>query len=228
MDYIFEAFLGAFGLILSLDQEIFSIALLSLRVAASAVVFATLFGVPLAYVVATREFPGKAVVLTIFNTLMALPTVLVGLFCYAFFSRRGPLGFLDLLFTPTGMVIGDIILALPLVVALTIAAVKAVDPRVRLTALALGATSYQVSWTVLLEARYALMSALINAFGRVVAEVGAAMMLGGNIRGYTRTLTTAVALEASKGEFAFAMALGLLLLILALLANLLLRRLQEV
>jgi tungstate transport system permease protein len=228
MDYIIDAFRGAFWLILSLDREIFSIALLSLRVAGTATVFATLIGVPLAYVIATRDFPGKRTVLTIFNTLMAVPTVLVGLFCYAFFSRRGPLGFLDLLFTPTGMVIGDLILALPLIVALTIAAVNAVDPRARLTALALGATSRQTSWTVLLDARYALMAAVLNGFGRVVAEVGAAMMLGGNIRGYTRTLTTAVALETSKGEFAFAMALGLILLTLALMVNLLLRRLQEV
>jgi tungstate transport system permease protein len=228
MDYIIDAFLGAFWLILSLDREIFSIALLSLWVAGTATVFATLIGVPLAYVIATRDFPGKRTVLTIFNTLMAVPTVLVGLFCYAFFSRRGPLGFLDLLFTPTGMVIGDLILALPLIVALTIAAVNAVDPRARLTALALGATSRQTSWTVLLDARYALMAAVLNGFGRVVAEVGAAMMLGGNIRGYTRTLTTAIALETSKGEFAFAMALGLILLTLALMVNLLLRRLQEV
>lgn len=228
MDYILEAFRGAFWLLLSLDRDVYSIALLSLRVAGSAAVCATLIGVPLAYLIATRDFPGKAAVLTLFNTLMALPTVLVGLFGYACFSRRGPLGFLELLFTPTGMIIGDIILAFPLVVALTIAAVKAVDARVRLTALSLGATSYQAAWTVLLEARYALMSALINAFGRVVAEVGAAMMLGGNIRGYTRTLTTAVALETSKGEFAFAMALGLILLTLALLVNLLLRCLQEV
>jgi tungstate transport system permease protein len=228
MDYIIDAFLSAFWLILSLDREVFSIALLSLRVAGTAIVFATLLGVPLAYVIATRDFPGKRTVLTIFNTLMAVPTVVVGLFCYAFFSRRGPLGFLDLLFTPTGMVIGDLIIALPLVVALTIAAVNAVDPRARITALALGATSRQTAWTVLLDVRYALMAAVLNGFGRVVSEVGAAMMLGGNIRGYTRTLTTAIALETSKGEFAFAMALGLILLTLALMVNLLLRRLQEV
>jgi tungstate transport system permease protein len=228
MDYIVDAFLGAFWLILSLDREIYSITLLSLWVAGTATVIATLIGVPLAYAIATRDFLGKRAVLTLSNTLMALPTVVVGLFCYAFFSRRGPLGFLDLLFTPTGMVIGDAILAFPLIVGLTIAAVHAVDPRARLTALALGATSRQTSWAVLLDARYALMAAVINGFGRIVAEVGAAMMLGGNIRGYTRTLTTAIALETSKGEFAFAMALGLLLLTLALLVNLLLRCLQEV
>lgn len=227
MDYILDAFLGALRLILSLDREVFSIALLSLRVAGTATVCATLMGVPLAYVIATRNFAGKSAVLTLFNTLMALPTVMVGLLCYSFLSRRGPLGFLDLLFTPTGIVIGDVILAFPLIVALTIAAVSAVDPRARLAALALGATARQASWTVLREARYALMAAVINGFGRVVAEVGAATMLGGNIRGYTRTLTTAIALETSKGEFAFAMALGLILLTLALAVNLLFRHLQE-
>jgi tungstate transport system permease protein len=228
MDYIVEAFRGAIRLILSLDREIFTIALLSLQIAGTATLFATVLGVPLAYAIATRDFLGKRLVLTLFNTLLALPTVVVGLFCYAFLSRRGPLGFLDLLFTPSGMIIGDIILALPLVVALTIAAVNAVDPRVRLTARALGATSRQTSWTIFHDARYALMAAVINGFGRVLAEVGAATMLGGNIRGYTRTLTTAIALETSKGEFAFAMALGLILLTLALIVNLFLRRLQEV
>ncbi|ETX07472.1 MAG: ABC transporter permease [Candidatus Entotheonella gemina] len=228
MDYIIEAFVGAFRLILTLDREILTIALFSLQMAGTATVLATVIGVPLAYGIATRNFPGKRTVLTLFNTLMALPTVVVGLFCYAFLSRRGPLGFLDLLFTPSGMIIGDLILALPLVVALTIAAVNAVDPRVQLTARALGATSRQTSWTVLLDARYALVAAVLNGFGRVIAEVGAATMLGGNIRGYTRTLTTAIALETSKGEFAFAMALGLILLTLALIVNLLLRRLQEV
>jgi tungstate transport system permease protein len=228
MDYIVEAFRGAIRLILSQDREIFTIALLSLQIAGTATLFATVLGVPLAYAIATRDFLGKRLVLTLFNTLLALPTVVVGLFCYAFLSRRGPLGFLDLLFTPSGMIIGDIILALPLVVALTIAAVNAVDPRVSLTARALGATSRQTSWTIFHDARYALMAAVINGFGRVLAEVGAATMLGGNIRGYTRTLTTAIALETSKGEFAFAMALGLILLTLALIVNLFLRRLQEV
>jgi len=226
MTYLTEAFTGAFHLIFSLDREIFSIALLSLRVAGTATVMATLLGVPLAYVIATRDFFGKSALLTIFNTLMALPTVVIGLFTYSFLSRKGPLGFLDLLFTPTGIIIGDVILAFPLIVGLTVAAVNAVDDRARLTAMSLGATSRQTSWTVLLEARFALMAAVINGFGRVIAEVGSAMMLGGNIRGYTRTLTTAIALETSKGEFAFGMALGLILLTVALSVNLLFRRFQ--
>ncbi len=210
-----------------MDREIFTITLLSLRVAATATVLAAVTGIPLAYYVATREFRGKAALITVFNTLMALPTVVVGLFCYSFLSRKGPLGFLDLLFTPSGIILGDVILAFPLIVGLTIAAVNAVDQRAGLTALSLGASGRQASLTVLAEARFALIAAIVNGFGRVVAEVGSAMMLGGNIRGYTRTITTAIALETSKGEFAFGMALGIILLTLAFTVNILFRRLQR-
>ena len=228
MEYLAEAITGALQLIISLDREVFTITLLSLRVAVSATIIAAVLGIPLAYFVATREFRGKGVLITVFNTLMALPTVVVGLFCYSFLSRKGPLGFLDLLFTPSGIILGDVILAFPLIVGLTIAAVNSVDPRAKITAASLGASPRQVSWTILAEARFGLMAALFNGFGRVVAEVGSAMMLGGNIRGYTRTITTAIALETSKGEFAFGMALGMILLTLALSVNLLFRRLQSV
>lgn len=227
MENLIGAFAEALKLIVSFDSEVLTIALLSLRVAGTATLLAAVFGIPLAYAIATRDFPFKGSVLTAFNTLMALPTVIVGLFCYSFLSRKGPLGFLDLLFTPSGIIIGDLILAFPLVVALTVAAVDSVDERARLTAMNLGASGTQVVFTVLMEARYALTAAIINGFGRVIAEVGSAMMLGGNIRGYTRTMTTAIALETSKGEFAFAMALGLLLLILALMINLIFRQLQK-
>jgi tungstate transport system permease protein len=226
MEYIFDAITGAFRLIFSLDSEVFTIVLLSLRVALSATLVAAVLGIPFAYFVATREFRGKGSLITLFNTLMALPTVVVGLFCYSFLSRKGPLGFLDLLFTPSGIILGDIILAFPLIVGLTIAAVHSVDPRAKITAMSLGASPKQVSLTVLEEARFGLMAALFNGFGRVVAEVGSAMMLGGNIRGYTRTITTAIALETSKGEFAFGMALGIILLTLALTVNLTFRKLQ--
>jgi len=226
MEYILEAIGGAFALILTFDSEVVTITLLSLRVAVTATILAAMLGVPLAYMVATREFVGKGALLTVFNTLMALPTVVVGLFCYSFLSRKGPLGFLDLLFTPSGIILGDVILALPLIVGLTIAAVHSVDPRARMTAISLGASPRQASLTILAEARFGLMAALFNGFGRVVAEVGSAMMLGGNIRGYTRTLTTAIALETSKGEFAFGMALGIILLVVALSVNLAFRNLQ--
>ncbi|MFV2081558.1 MAG: ABC transporter permease [bacterium] len=228
MEYLIGALTEALKLIVSFDSEVLSIAFLSLRVAGTATLLAAIFGIPLAYTVATRDFPGKGAVLTLFNTLMALPTVLVGLLGYSFLSRKGPLGFLDLLFTPSGIIIGDLILAFPLIVALTVAAVNSVDERARITAMNLGASRLQVTLTVLMEARYALTAAVINGFGRVIAEVGSAMMLGGNIRGYTRTMTTAIALETSKGEFSLAMALGLLLLILALSINLLFRLLQRV
>jgi tungstate transport system permease protein len=226
MDYIFQAISGAFDLIFSFDPEVYTIVWLSLRVALSATLVAAVLGIPLAYLVATREFRGKGSLITLFNTLMALPTVVVGLFTYSFLSRKGPLGFLDLLFTPTGIILGDIILAFPLIVGLTIAAVQSVDPRASVTAMSLGASGRQASLTILREARFGLMAALFNGFGRVVAEVGSAMMLGGNIRGFTRTITTAIALETSKGEFAFGMALGIILLILALTVNLAFRRLQ--
>ncbi len=227
MGYIIEALIGAFRLVFSLNPEVMSIALLSLKVALSATFVAALLGIPLAYLVTTREFTGKGTLITLFNTLMALPTVVVGLFVYSFLSRKGPLGFLDLLFTPTGIILGDIILAFPLIVGLTIAAVNSVDSRARVTAMSLGASLRRVSITIPMEARFGLMAALFNGFGRVVAEVGSAMMLGGNIRGYTRTLTTAVALETGKGEFAFAMALGIILLAVAFTVNMLFRRFQR-
>lgn len=228
MDYLIGALAEALKLIISLDREVLSIAFLSLRVAGTATLLAAVLGIPLAYTIATRDFPLREAVLTIFNTLMALPTVLVGLLCYSFLSRKGPLGFMDLLFTPSGIIIGDLILAFPLVVALTVAAVDSVDERARLTAMNLGASGIQVVFTVLMEARYALVAAVINGFGRVIAEVGSAMMLGGNIRGYTRTMTTAIALETSKGDFSLAIALGLLLLGLALSINLVFRRFQRI
>ena len=160
------------------------------------------------------------------NALLGLPTVVVGLVAYAFLSRRGLLGGLGLLFTPEGVIVGLVILATPIVAAFVLAALKDMDPRVRLTALTLGAGSFRTAWTVLAEARYGVMAAVVAAFGRVVAEVGIAMMLGGNIRGYTRTLTTAIALETARGEFGFGIALGVILMALVVALNVMLRFLQ--
>jgi len=165
--------------------------------------------------------------ITFFNTLLSFPTVVVGLLVFAFISRQGPLGFLGILFSPTAMIIGQFILAIPIITALTIAAVQGVDRRVRLTALTLGANRMQTSITVLNEARFALMAAIIAGFGRIVGEVGAAIMLGGNIRHYTRTITTAIALETSKGEFGFAIALGIILMIVSFAVNILFRYFQQ-
>ena len=228
MDFIVEGFSEALILILSLDREVFSITFLSLSISTVATFLASLVGVPLGFAVGTTNFPGRRMVITFFNTMLSLPTVVVGLFVFSFISRQGPLGFLGLLFTPTAMVIGQFILAIPIITALTISAVQGVDRRVRPTALTLGANRLQTSITVLTEVRFALMAAIIAGFGRIIGEVGSAIMLGGNIRNYTRTITTAIALETSKGEFGFAIALGIILMIVAFSVNILFRYFQQI
>jgi tungstate transport system permease protein len=226
MDYIFAGFFKACGLIFSLDREVLGIALLSLRVSAMATFLASVAGIPIGFIIGTEVFFGKRILITLFNTLMAFPTVVVGLLLYTLISRQGPLGTLGLLFTPWAMVIGQFILATPIIVALTISATQGIDPRVRLTALSMGANRFQSAWTVLSEARFALISAVIAGFGRVITEVGCALMVGGNIRGYTRTMTTAIALETAKGEFAFSLALGFILLMVAFCVNIFFHWLQ--
>jgi len=210
-----------------LNADVFEVVLFTIKVSFWGTLLSGLVGVPLGFIIAIREFPGKGIVRTTLNTLMALPTVLVGLTVYAFISRQGPLGQWGLLFSPTAVVIGQCVLATPLITALTLSATQSVDPRVGLTARTLGANPGQEAFIILREARFALMAGIIAGFGRVIAEVGAAMMLGGNIRGYTRTMTTAIALESSKGEFGFGLALGFILMALALFINFLLGYFQE-
>ena len=226
MEYIVEGIWQALRLIFSLDSEIFSIVLLSLKVSTIATFLSSLAGVPVGFIIGTSEFRGKKLLVTIFNTLMAFPTVVVGLLVYSFISRQGPLGPMGLLFTPQAMVVGQLILATPIIVALTISATQGVDRRVKLTAMTLGAGPLRTATAILSEVRFALMAAVIAGFGRVIAEVGCAMMVGGNIRGYTRTMTTAIALETAKGEFGFGIALGLILLVVAFSVNILLHWLQ--
>lgn len=227
MGYLAEGFAEALRLIVHMDPEVWGITLVSFKVAAASTIIATILGVPLGFSVASREFRGKGFVITVLNTLLALPTVVVGLSVYAFLSRRGPLGSLGLLFTPTAMVIGQSILALPITAALSLAAVQHLDPRVRETALTLGATAGQAARAVLREGRFAILAAVIAAFGRVFAEVGVSMMLGGNIRFYTRNIPTAIALETGRGEFPLAIALGLILLAVAFGVNLVFQCLQR-
>jgi tungstate transport system permease protein len=225
-----EFFLGglvtAFQRLLSLDPEVLIIAWTSLRVSLVAAGFAAISGVPLGFLIASCPFPGKGFVCVLFNTLMALPTVVAGLLVYGFLCHRGPLGFLSLLYTPTAMIIAQWVLSFPILVALSISATNSLDQRVRPTALTLGATARQATWTLIREARYAVAAAVAAGFARVITEVGAAMVVGGNIRGYTRTLTTAIALETAKGEFSLCMALGIILLILAFGVNGTLHHLQ--
>jgi tungstate transport system permease protein len=217
----------AFALIASLDREVVSAVATSLSVALWSILFATLAGVPAGVAIGVTEFPGKRLIITLLNTLMALPTVVVGLAVYGMISRQGPFGELGLLFTPKAMIIGQTILAIPIVANYTLGAVKGADPRIVPTALTLGAGHIQSIRQLVQELRFGIMAAVIAGFGRVVAEVGVAMMLGGNIRGYTRTMTTAIAMETGKGEFALGLALGLILMGVALLVNLFLNILQQ-
>lgn len=227
MDFILESFRTSLSLILSLDREVFSAVSTSVSVAAWSIVFASLIGIPLGLTIAISDFPLKRWVLTMLNTLMAMPTVVVGLVVYGIISRQGPLGELGLLFTPTAMVIGQTVLALPIVANYTLSAVKGSDDRILATALTLGASPLQSVFQLIREIRFGIMAAIIAGFGRVISEVGVAMMLGGNIREYSRTITTAIALETSKGEFAFGLALGIILMAVALIVNLILNIMQQ-
>ena len=199
---------------------------ISLKVACIATVICMAIGVPLGFELAQHEFRGKRVVLIILNTLLSLPTVVVGLFVYTAICRRSPLGSMGMLFTTSAIVLGQVVLALPIMVALTHSAVVAVEKAERETAVTLGARGFMVTRTILVEARFGIMAAVAITFGRLVGEVGISMMLGGNIEGYTRTMTTAIALETSKGEFAYGLQLGLILLIIALLVNVVIRYFQ--
>ena len=212
MDFLFDSFSSALLLVLSMDRELVSIVAVSLRVSGSATLLAALVGVPLGFAVAFSSFRGKELLITFFNTLLALPTVVIGLFLYGLISRRGILGELELLYTQTAMVMGQTLLIVPVVVTFTIAAVSRIDSRYRKTAMTLGASRLQTAMVVMREARFGIAAAIIAAFGRVIAEVGIGMMLGGNARGFTRNMTTAMALEYDKGEFTLAVALGLILM----------------
>ncbi len=227
MDYLTQSFNTALSLIISLDSEVVSTVWTSLSVSLLAIIVAAVIGVPIGLLVALRNFYGKRLVLTLLNTLMALPTVVVGLVVYGLLSRQGPFGNMGLLFTPAAMMIGQTVLATPIVANYTLGAVTAADSRILPTILTLGASPLQGLLQLLLEIRFGIVAAIAAGFGRIVAEVGVAMMLGGNIRGYTRTMTTSIALETSKGEFAFALALGIILMSVALLVNLFLNSLQQ-
>ena len=227
MDYLRDAIAAALRLIFSLDRDVYLVAWTSLKVSVCACVLASIAGVPLGMAVALNRFRGKRLVLLALNTCMALPTVVVGLFLYALLGRRGPLGSLGLLFTPAGIVLGEFVLALPIVANLTVSAVRGLDPRLVLTCRSLGASPWLQARVILSEARFAVTAAIVAGFGRVIAEVGVAMMLGGNIKGFTRTMTTAIALETSKGEFELGLALGIILLLAAFGVNVALHLLQQ-
>ncbi len=216
---LLDSFLSGMSMIMGGDAALWSIVFLSLRCTGLACAAASLLGIPLAFALANYTFPGKRVTVLTLNTLQALPTVVVGLFLYVFISRRGIFGAFDLLYSPWAITIGQFILILPLVTMFVLAALSRLDSRYRETALTLGASGRQAAFTVMREARFAIVAALCAAFGRGIAEVGVSMMLGGNIKGYTRTMTTAMALEYDKGEFTLALALGVVLLMVSFSLN---------
>jgi tungstate transport system permease protein len=216
----------AFTLLITGDPALWTIISISFSVSLRAVLISAPPAFLLAFVLANARFRGRRALISTFNSLLALPAVVVGLTVYMLLSRNGPLGDLKLLFTQTGMVIGQIILCFPLLVAISHSALQAADRRAWETAVTLGARPWQGMLTVMYEVRYGLIAALIAAFGRVIAEVGASMMIGGNILNYTRNITTAIALETSKGAFAQGIALGIILLLAALLLNVSLTAMQ--
>lgn len=218
---LLDSLQSAYILFISFDPELFEIVGVSLRVSFVATLIAAIIGIPGGFVIAHNQFPWKRMVLTCLNTLLALPTVVIGLVVYSFISRRGILGPLELLYTQKAIVIGQVILIVPVIMTLTIAAISRIDKRYRMTALTLGASTSQMALVILKEARYGIAAAVIAAFGRVIAEVGISMMLGGNAKGFTRTMTTAMALEYDKGEFVLAVALGITLMGFAFFINML-------
>ncbi|MFH1293639.1 MAG: ABC transporter permease [Pseudomonadota bacterium] len=226
MDFLTDSFLSALLLIWSRDPELLLIIQVSLKVSGTSTLIASVVGVPAGFFIAFRTFPGKRLLITVLNTLLALPTVVVGLFVYAFLARRGIFGTLDLLYTQKAMIIGQVILIVPIVTTFTISAISRIDDSYRKTALTLGANILQTAWVIVREARFGIVASIILAFGRVIAEVGISMMLGGNAKGFTRTMTTAMALEYDKGEFVLSVALGLVLLIISFGVNVCLNYIQ--
>ncbi len=227
MGYFSDSIAAAITLILSWDHDIYSIVFTSVSISLLAALIAASLAVPAGITMALHNFRGKQFVQHILNTLMAMPTVVIGLLLYGLFSRLGPLGSLELLYTPTAVIIAEAILIAPIIMNLTITAVTSADKRLVPTLQSLGARPLSMAIHVAKHTRFAILAAIIAGFGRAIGEVGAAMMLGGNIAGFTRTMTTAIALETSKGEFELGLALGILLLIIAFIVNFLLTWLQS-
>jgi len=227
MQVLIDGLVTAIQLLLSGHPETYSAVAATLTVSSYAMLASLSIGIPLGFLLGYYDFPGKRAIRTLVDTCLAFPTVLIGLLVYAFISRRGPLGEFGLLFSLTAIAIGQTILALPVVIALTATAMESLDRQLRLTLLTLGARGRQLLWTSIWEARYGVLAATMNAYGRVLTEVGISMMVGGNIKWHTRTITTAIALETGKGEFAMGIALGLVLMSIAFLVNLALAVLRK-
>jgi tungstate transport system permease protein len=224
--HLADAIQHAFALLFSGDATLWQIIWVSLKTSVLALIIATPVAVAAGYAIATRSFKGRRVVIWLTQATLSLPTVLIGLLLYLMLTRQGPLGGLQWLFSQPAIIAGQVVIALPVLIAFTFAAVQAADPRLAETAITLGASRWRVMLTVLHEARFGVMAAVIQGYGRVISEVGCAIMVGGNIAGETRTITTAIALETSKGEFAQGIALGIVLIAIALAINALMVLLQ--
>jgi tungstate transport system permease protein len=227
LELIWQGIVKAVELVFGLDAEIWEITWLSLKISGSAAFISLLLGVPLGIALALMRFPGRNTTVALINTGMGLPPVVVGLFVSIFLWRSGPLGFMELIYSPAAMVIAQVIIAFPIVAGLSLASFQALDPKLALQLLGIGASKPQLLWLLCKEARLPLLAAVMAGFGGVISEVGASMMVGGNIRGQTRVLTTATVLETGKGNFDIAIALGLILLALTFAINFFLTRIQQ-
>ena len=227
MELILEGIKRAFILLFTFDPEVMSITFLSLKISGAATFISLLIGISVGTAVALSTFPGKKIVVSLINTGMGLPPVVVGLFVSIFLWRNGPLGFLGILYTPLAMIIAQAIIATPIVMGITVAAMQQLPKKLRLQILALGASRVQMVWMLIKEARLPLLAAVMAGFGGVISEIGASIMVGGNIKGYSRVLTTATVMETGRGNFEVAIALSIILLLLAYTINLILTHIQQ-
>ena len=227
MELIVQGIIKAFELIISFDPEVLGITWLSLKISGTATFISLFIGISIGTAVALTNFYGKRLVISLINTGMGLPPVVVGLFVTIMIWRNGPLGFLEILYTPSAMIIAQAIIATPIVMGISLAAIQNLPPNLRLQILSLGASRLQMVWVLIKEARLPLLAAIMAGFGGVISEVGASIMVGGNIKGYSRVLTTATVMEPGKGNFDIAIALGIILLLLAFFVNLILTQIQQ-
>lgn len=219
MDFLAEGFINAFILLFQWHDETYDAVFTTIQVTSFSILLSLIIGLPSGFALSYYTFPGKKHIRAVVDTLLALPTVVVGLLVYAFITQKGPLGNYNLLFEKSGIVIGQVILILPLVVSLSASGIESLDERLRSTLITLGASPRRILISTLYESRFAVMTAAATAYGRAISEVGVSMMVGGNIKWHTRTITTAITLETGKGEFAMGIALGIVLLFISFIVN---------
>lgn len=219
MNYLTEGFINAFILLFQGNPETYDAVFTTVKVSSFSILISLILGLPCGFALSYYDFPGKRHIRAIVDTLLALPTVVVGLLVYAFITRRGPLGDFNLLFATSGIVVGQVILILPIVISLSASGIESLDERLRSTLVTLGAGPKRILISTLYESRFAVMTAAATAYGRAISEVGVSMMVGGNIKWHTRTITTAITLETGKGEFAMGIALGIVLLMISFAVN---------